>query len=344
MNVRSGLPIPAGAQTSSVFSPEERAQVMTSSALCASFCIAARNEEQTLPQAVAAIVESSLWPRLARKEILICVNGATDNTAKVALALADRHPEVVVMILPTGGKCRARNDLVAVSSRASDTLFFVDADVRPAADTFEKLQAALDRDPALTLVGACSTPFPEGEVRYTFCQRHFARFFSHQVMLDRRVRIGLVAGCCYAIRRSKAASISLPQEAAIGDDVVLNAVFRDARAVLRDAPVYFVPPNFLDRARATARHRRSYNLLRQRYPQVFAAFHECYSRPFRLTLLADYWRLPFSVKFSALTAFTAMMIGWIAAHVRHRSANRPWTTTSSTKKAVEPAAEQTVHG
>jgi GT2 family glycosyltransferase/alpha-tubulin suppressor-like RCC1 family protein len=116
-------------------------------------------------------------------EVLVVDNASADGTAA---AIRERYPDVVVVENEANeGFPRANNQALAMARGRHVLYLNSDALVDP--DTLERCVAALDRDPALGVVG-CRLEYPDGRIQYECARRdyrlgHMAAefFYLHQL-------------------------------------------------------------------------------------------------------------------------------------------------------------------
>lgn len=91
------------------------------------YCIAAYNEEERLPQCLDSLAKQRIDADL---ETLICINGCTDNTEKVALNSAKIYPHLKIRVLHSAhGLVYAQNKIIRSVENRNAPILFVDADV-----------------------------------------------------------------------------------------------------------------------------------------------------------------------------------------------------------------------
>ncbi|MGD9648973.1 MAG: glycosyltransferase family 2 protein [Pirellulales bacterium] len=129
-----------------------------------SVIIPARNEEQSLPAALGAVLAS----RGVELEAIVVDDHSSDRTAAIARGFADRDSRVRLVTAPTlpSGWCGKQHACYVGASQASfERLLFVDADVRLASDALARMCAELQRSGAALLSG-----FPR-QVTVTWLER-----------------------------------------------------------------------------------------------------------------------------------------------------------------------------
>lgn len=89
--------------------------------------IAAYNEEERLTQCLDSLAKQRIDANL---ETLICLNGCTDNTEKVALKSAKDYPHLNIRVLHSAhGLVYAQNHIIRSVENRNAPILFVDADV-----------------------------------------------------------------------------------------------------------------------------------------------------------------------------------------------------------------------
>lgn len=137
-----------------VLSPAAAARHAVETSCCAvSFIVPAFSAARTLPACISSIREAAP----AGSEVIIVVDGSTDDTPRIAAELADQ----VIRRRRQGGAARARND-GALAARG-DVLFFVDADVTVNRGAVEGALAHLEGD--VDAVFGAYTPLPPAELQ-----------------------------------------------------------------------------------------------------------------------------------------------------------------------------------
>lgn len=106
-----------------------------------SLVIPAYNEETRLPATLSRVSEF-LGARGRTYEVLVVVNGSTDQTAEVAKAAAARDPNIRLLITPLPGKGRAIK--IGVAEARGSQIVFADADLSTPIHEVIGLAALLD--------------------------------------------------------------------------------------------------------------------------------------------------------------------------------------------------------
>ncbi len=117
--------------------------------------ILAHNEEKTITEVLNDLAEQQVIPGMRESlEILVVVNGSSDNTAEKARQTAARitpsmNWDFKVIEISRAGKDNAWNQFVHEYSRPdAEILILMDADIRlPQTDTLTRLVTALDKNP-----------------------------------------------------------------------------------------------------------------------------------------------------------------------------------------------------
>ena len=103
-----------------------------------SIIIPAHNEEQRLPPVLEAYAKFFREKMGVEAEILVVVNGSTDDTASVVERIAERHPSIRVIDEPRSiGKGGAV--ILGVKHASGDYIGFVDADGATSPEEFYRL-------------------------------------------------------------------------------------------------------------------------------------------------------------------------------------------------------------
>jgi GT2 family glycosyltransferase len=149
--------------------------------------VPARNATATLRTCLAAI-RTQLAPG---DQLVVVDDGSTDATA----ALAEAEGARVVRLLRTVGPAGARNR--GADETGAEILFFVDADVRVASDTLERVRARFGDADLGAVIGSYdeSPTDPSLVARY----KNLAHHFVHQRSSE---RAHTFFGACGAIRRA----------------------------------------------------------------------------------------------------------------------------------------------
>lgn len=133
-----------------------------------SVCIFAHNEERLLPRCLGALEAAACGMRL---QVHVIVNGATDDTAKAAHAVAAIDRRVHVHETPVADKATAWNDYVHRIAGDADMHIFIDGDVAPAPGAIPALAATFEANP---LAYAAAALPGSGRSRRAWSRRLFA--------------------------------------------------------------------------------------------------------------------------------------------------------------------------
>jgi N-acetylglucosaminyldiphosphoundecaprenol N-acetyl-beta-D-mannosaminyltransferase len=195
----------------------------------ASIIIPAHNESPVIGRLLRRLTESA---REDEFEILVVVNGCTDDTAAVAKSF---EPGVRVLSLAAASKCEA----LAAGNRAATAFprIYVDADVELGAADIRALAAALRR-PGLLAVA------PSLDLAMAGVPRLLRWYWDVWTLLP-EVRRGLFGRGVLAVSTAGYERIAeLPQ--VLADDLVASLAFSPAeRAIADDARVVVYPPRTL---------------------------------------------------------------------------------------------------
>jgi len=230
-----------------------------------SILIPACNEEQSLRYIAQTVYDSFLWKTSKKRELIICANGCNDNTEAVAQDICNEHENTSVIVSREKSKNKAWMSLVKESSINSNILIFMDADIRVPSKTFELLYQELLHNQSIEIAGA--SPFPASDGRSLF-QKLCISHLNDQKVRDKWTFTSCLRGHCYAIRRSTAIKVEMPDDPRIADDYYLDLLFINKVKLLPDAKCYFKAATFTDRILQRARHRVSDYLIAQRFPDL----------------------------------------------------------------------------
>lgn len=201
--------------------------------------IPAHNEGASIGRMIARVVKSTAWrDHVGRREIIICANACSDNTAEVVRKLQESIPEIKLLESPIKSKNRAWEMIVKESNPRAKNLFFADADVLIARDAFEKLDTALGMNHGKFIAGGRIIPtwnYVRQRGVYESDYAHFMRALHASKMQG-------LQGAFYAIRRNIARRTTMPQNAQIGDDYFLQAKYGKHLIIVPEARAVFRPP------------------------------------------------------------------------------------------------------
>jgi glycosyltransferase involved in cell wall biosynthesis len=227
-----------------------------------SILIPARNESKTIARTLRSVVEQI--PARDEYEVIVCDNGSTDDTPQQIAQLARQDAHIRLICEPKAGKTHAWNRLF--HEARFDVAVFMDADVIPAKDVFERLKSALSTDPNLVLAGAYSAPY-----RKSLRWRH--RLVAAITQPNRHQ--SWIVGRLYAIRRHKFLQRmrqygmeEMPEICAAEDTWVSLVAGRGHWRIIPEAIVYHTPYTFSEFIRIERRHLLSLETLRQQCPQL----------------------------------------------------------------------------
>jgi hypothetical protein len=298
-----------------------------------SVLIAAYNEKESLENVVRDIQTASIWRVSATKEIVICLNGCTDDSPEIAGKLSHLHPEIKVISTPVKSKNAAWELLVKESCPSSDVLFFVDADVGIDRGALLELDNVLQARPDISLVGAFPRPFNRIENGLDSYQKGALSTHADPGVQARRASLyqGLCGGC-YAIRRERAVDVTMPSDPRIADDQYLQFSLRDEFMMAPKAQFYFGVASFIDYVRQHARQRVARKILREEYPDVYAERAEAIAaQPARNFSQTAFAQGSPAVKLHIFLGRVASLLGTALSEYYLRTGTDPWTKIESTK-------------
>ncbi len=145
--------------------------------------IPVRNEESTIVQTLESILSQSTHPR----EVIVCVNGSTDNTYAITTDMALSEDKIKV-ITSSPGKANAWNRIVSVCS--DNTMMFCDGDVTINSAAAENMIKTLSGNPELVLVGGSNAYFTSNPNTF------FSKYFTEDTQ-GRLIKPNWVTGSLY---------------------------------------------------------------------------------------------------------------------------------------------------
>ena len=126
--------------------------------------IPARNEEASIERCIRNITKTKTWGETPpqERELVVCVNGSTDTTAKICRRLvAAKEPALQglrVIEIREAGKNKAINTIVANSNPRTALIYISDADVLVKRDTIGKVLHALQVDRKIAFASSVLVP------------------------------------------------------------------------------------------------------------------------------------------------------------------------------------------
>jgi len=236
-----------------------------------SVCIAAHNERATLPKLLSSLAQHP--PELV-DEILICLNGCTDDTPEIVAAHAERDPRIR-SVESLKGKPRAWNQLVAYAR--NETLLFLDADVEIEAGALERLLRRFQ--PGVVIVAGLDRPRTR-----RFDPRSWLLAYLLRPRLDRYLN-----GRLYAVRRGalldrmeRQTGTRLMAENLLHEDFWLQTLLSpDELVVAHDARVFYDPGSLADYPRIKARLRLGHHQIAEEYAETFQRWRRTRQSPNR---------------------------------------------------------------
>lgn len=126
--------------------------------------IPVRNEEKTIVQTLESVLSQTITP----EEIIVCINGSSDNTGRKVtdMALAEK---TIIPVSSMPGKANAWNQIA--SMRSKDTVMFCDGDVIINPHAAENMLKKFAQDSSLIIVGGANAYYVKEE--NTFFSRYF---------------------------------------------------------------------------------------------------------------------------------------------------------------------------
>lgn len=120
------------------------------------YCIAAYNEEENLLRCLHSLSQQDVDADL---ETLVCLNGCTDNTEKMALEAVKEYPRLNISVIHSGhGLVYAQNRIIKQIQNRRAPLLFVDADVLLDESCVRIMKEELEGLDRLLVVGGWPVP------------------------------------------------------------------------------------------------------------------------------------------------------------------------------------------
>ncbi len=234
-----------------------------------SIVLPCHNEAEILPFTALTLWQQTL--DVPENEVIIVVNGSTDDTLKIANSYADERTRIINV--PTAGKKNAMN--IGMLAAQSEMVLFLDA------DTFIPPQAALKSLEALGsnntyLVGAARAPFiDKKKLNIDFPTTFYA---LHHARRAATITHSTVQGWFMALnKRAFGEDFAFPMGAS-ADDVWLSAytgTFHGSDKVGYLETItgsYVAPDNITDMTSQTMRHRANHLIVNQEHPELSEFF------------------------------------------------------------------------
>jgi len=225
-----------------------------------SVCIPAFNEEKNISQVLDFLTRQ---PHSLLDEIVICVNGCTDNTAEIVTGFSDKDRRIK-LIESEIGKPNAWNALVKEAK--NDSLVFLDADIQIKDEKcLENLLKTLHGKDYLIAVGGIPLPLP-----------HQSRFTSVVEVLYDPLYCDYLAGNIYAVKkyrimeRMRSLNYERMPSNLIREDFWLETLFRKSEFyVEKKSVVYITTGNLESYLRYAARLDVGFLQIKEEYPEQF---------------------------------------------------------------------------
>ncbi len=227
-----------------------------------SICIPAHNESACITNILKKTLAISC---LNIKEILVCANGCTDDTAEKVTSFINRHPKVKLIEEKKASKIVAWNKLVQKSQ--SNIILFLDSDIQFSNDSISKLISVLD-DKNIILATGTYTP-QRSDIQ-------FSRKLNGFIMLP--LNQDFVYGGLYTIKKdllvkhlSETGFNEMPK--AFSEDIFLTvAIPRTKIKIVSEAQAFFVPPSKDELIKYFARGKAQLIDMEKRFPKLYERF------------------------------------------------------------------------
>jgi len=233
--------------------------------------IPARNEEESIERAVNSLIKSSIWKATPseRKELIICVNGSTDNTLSISQHLASKIPEIKIIYLKRGCKNSAINKITQTSNPQAKAIYFSDADSLVHERTVERTLQELEQTQTAKFAAPLCTPaasfLPPTKRSPT------QAFYVEASRVGKKEQVYQLSGQGYAADRTFLLSHPLPNTNRIGDDRYINTMFKKLVKVVYSTSFVYKEPSLIDHTYQRIRQKRQRRRLEQIFPETAQA-------------------------------------------------------------------------
>lgn len=272
------------------------------------------NEEQLLATCLDSIIQQE-HDLGADGEIIIALNGCTDNSARIASAYAKNNVRITVIDLPVPHKKQAMNAALDIARNAriifNDADSFLDFDALKEANTYFALEK-------YAIFGAIRRPHLDtSKVNKSFIETYYMMHYAKRLSLKDRLSI---QGWFMAIDLSLLGDFRFPLDAS-ADDIWLSAYTwtrhgASAIGYIPRAIGTYVPPSTIeDMQKQIARHRSNHKvvkMLHEDLSEYFAVRKAYYNdihvgpqwreRSIALSIDFDTWIAPYETFVSSVEA------------------------------------------
>ncbi len=233
--------------------------------------IAAMNEEESIERTVRNLTSTYAWTKQPdnEKELIICINGSTDNTNKVCAELSKQIPQLRVIIQPRADKNAAINHIARATNPRTQNIYFSDADVLVRRTTIDRVISALESNPnaefAAPRIKNSAAFIPKNKRGVT------SQLGVEVMRLVQQYEYDFFCAMGFAVRKSFLLANPLPIGKNLGDDVFIQAKYRSKIIFVRNAEVIFrQATSFRDQVKQRTRLMTQKRLLFSEYPQLLA--------------------------------------------------------------------------
>jgi len=238
-----------------------------------SIIIPSHNEEQLLPLCLDSILEqkSELGPH---GEIIVAINGSTDDTFKVARSYQKNNSMIKVLSLEKADKKLAMN--AGLDSAVNRYAIFCDADSSLDASAIRQIKEKLQEN-QYAIIGAIRRPFVDKKIiNISFPETYFMLHYAKRLSLKSEDRLS-VQGWLMAIDLDKFVHLRFPLDNS-PDDIWLSAytwmnLGQEFIGYIPYAIGSYIPPSTLeDMERQLLRHRSNHKIVQKLHPELMPYF------------------------------------------------------------------------
>ena len=228
----------------------------------------ARNEEESVEQAIESIIKSTAWKRAGEgnRELIVCVNGSSDKTAQICRELGQRTPELRLIELKEAGKNNAINHIAKVANSKARDIYFSDADVITHRSAIERTLAELRANPQIKFAAPLCIPIesyipPKRRNSTQALYVESTRFAKNKGAFQ-------LAGQGYAANREFLLQHPLPNTNMIGDDRYIKTKFPHLIKMVYSAKFFYKTPSLKDHLRQRTRQKIQKRALNEHSPET----------------------------------------------------------------------------
>ena len=224
--------------------------------------IPVRNEEESIALTINSIVSSRAWTSAKQnRELVVCLNGSTDNTLNVLNSLKGKIPELRIIYSNADfGKTGALNEIAKRANLRASEIYFSDGDVLVQKDTITKTLRAL-KEKGIEFAAPIIWPRRAG-AKPTLTET----LYEESIKIAAKEKLHSLTGMGFAVKRKFFLQNPLPLGRQVGDDRFINYAWSEKIRVVHNARIIFNPPSLIDHYRARVRHHRRKKVMMEQFP------------------------------------------------------------------------------